>query len=133
MRAAREALAPRQTDESHLVIREVEKEGDVLQHSEEWTHQGAGLKVVQKETRVKTCTGEVVKPKEIRLQCKSCGGYDSVVTHCECGVAVCRRCRLPHPADSSPVCPTCYRLAIENFDVWAAHDRQLAKKDSKNE
>jgi hypothetical protein len=122
--AARQALAPKQTDEAHLIIRQFGRDGDVLQHSEEWTHGAAGLKAVTKEVRVVTCTGELVEPKQICVVCLLCGGHDSVVAHCRCGVAVCRRCVRPDPSDGSPLCPLCHQQAIESFNTWVAHDRQ---------
>jgi hypothetical protein len=129
--AARQALAPKQTDESHLIIRQFGQDGDVLQRSEELTHGAAGLKAVIKEVRVLTCTGELVEPKKICVICSDCGGHDSVVAHCRCGVALCRRCVHPEPSDGSPLCTSCHRRAAEMFNAWSAHDRQHSKEDSK--
>ncbi len=131
MQAARQALAPKQADESHLIIRQFGQDGRVLQRSEEWTHDGAGLKAVTEEVLVVTCTGELVEPKHIRVVCLICGGHDSVVSHCRCGVALCRRCFRPAPGDGSPLCPFCYQQAVATFNTWAAHDRLQSRQNSK--
>lgn len=129
--AARQALASKQSDESHLIIRQFGQDGGVLQHSEEWTHGAAGLKAVTKEVRVLTCTGELVEPQKICVVCSDCGGHDSVVAHCRCGVALCRRCVHPDPSDGAPLCRPCFQRAVDTFSTWAAHDRQSAKEDAK--
>lgn len=118
LNAARQTLAPKQSDESHLLILEVGPNGDVLQQSEEWAHEKGGLKAVTREVRVRTCTGELVKPKDLRVICAMCQGHDSVVTHCSCGVALCRRCLRHHPGDGSPQCPSCHYLAVQTFNTW---------------
>lgn len=130
IQAAHEALAPKQSDESHLVIRPFGQNGEVLQHSEEWVHGQRGLKVVTNEIRVMTNTGELVEPKEIRVLCLICGGHDSVVSHCRCGIALCRRCLHRNPSDSHPLCPSCYRQAIETFNTWHQDDKR-SNRDSR--
>ena len=129
MQAAQLALAPKQSDESHLTIRQFGPDGSVLQKSEEWTHGMGGLKAVTNEVRVLTSTGELVEPKEVRIVCLVCGGQDNVVTHCRCGVAICRRCLRRDPGDGTPLCPRCAVEALANFNTWQAHDQQQQAKE----
>ncbi len=133
MRAVQEALAPKQSDESHLVVLPFSEDGDILVHKEEWIHENAGLKVVTRDVRVLTCTGELVEAKAIRVVCLVCGGADSVVTHCRCGTACCRRCLRHDPVDGSPLCPACHHQALETFNAWAAHDRHQSGKEPRHE
>jgi hypothetical protein len=125
--AARQALAPKQRDESHLLLRQFGPDGSVLQHSEEWTTSLAGLKAETHEVRIITSTGELAEPKKICVLCLVCGGHDCVVNHCRCGVALCRRCLRYDPVDNSPRCPQCYQRAVESFNTWEAEDRQNSK------
>jgi len=122
--AAQAALAPKQSDESYFSIHPMGPDGVVLQHSEDWIHGQNGLKAFTNEVRVPTSTGELVKPKDLRLQCQTCHGYDSVATHCRCGAGICRRCIRPDPADGTSLCISCYLQALKAFDTWAAKDRQ---------
>jgi len=92
------------------------------------THGAAGLKAVTKEVRVVTCTGELVEPQKICVVCSDCGGHDSVVAHCRCGVALCRRCVHPDPKDGAPRCRACFQQAIETFNTWSAHDRSQPRR-----
>jgi hypothetical protein len=123
-RVLHQALAPRHADESHMLFRPIGEDGDVIQRSEEWHRDGAGMKSVEKECHVTTTTGDIVPPKDIRIQCFVCRGYDAVGSHCRCGIALCRRHTFRDPVDGSPLCPTCNAQALELFDTWAAHDRQ---------
>lgn len=129
--AATRIFATKQSDESRVAIGSFGPDGQAPQHREEIKHEGNEMKVMQTEFKVPTCTGELVKAKRICVICFNCQGLDSVVTHCACGVAICRRCIRRHPADGSTLCPTCHQLALENFDVWAARDQQTQRSDSR--
>lgn len=134
LRALRESTSPRHAEEHIFSIRTIDENGDVLQRSEQWLRDGAAMKVINREVLVKTSTGDLVPAKNILVQCGFCGGYDSVKNHCLCGLALCRLHVLRDPADGSVVlCPECYRIAVENFDTWAAHDRQQNNRRNSHE
>lgn len=128
-KAAAQIFATKQSDESRVAIGSFGPDGQAPQHREEIKHEGSEMKVMQTDFKVPTCTGELVAPKQICVACFNCHGLDSVVTHCVCGAALCRRCVRHHPADGSTLCPRCYQHAIENFNVWAARDQQTARTD----
>lgn len=131
-RALHQTVTPHHADESHILFRTIGEDGDVTEHSEEWRREGTGMKSVEKSCLVTTVTGDVVSPKEIRIQCQFCRGYDTVGVHCRCGIAICRRHTLPSPVDGTPLCPNCHSHALESFDTWAAHDRQQSTKQSES-
>lgn len=128
--AAARIFATKQSDESRVAIGSFGPDGQAPQHREEIEHEGNEMKVLQTDFKVPTCTGELVDPKQICVTCFNCQGLDSLVTHCVCGVALCRRCVRRHPADGSTLCPRCHQLAVENFNVWAARDQQTSKPNS---
>lgn len=127
-RAVNQACVPHQADESHILFCTIGEDGDVVAHSEQLERHGTGLKSVEKQCLVTTVSGVVVSPKDIRIQCLVCHGFDTVGSHCRCGIAICRRHTFRDPVDGSPLCPDCHLKAVESFDTWAAHDRRQTPK-----
>lgn len=126
-RALHQAMTPRHADETHILFRSIGEDGDVTHHSEEWHREGAAMKAITNECLVTTVTGDVVSAKDIKIQCCVCKGYDTVGSHCRCGIAICRLHTFPNPVDGNPNCPPCYARALAAFDTWAAKDRQTNK------
>jgi len=73
--AYEQIFAPRHAAEEQVQYRAVETDGVVLQQTEEWYREGNSMRSRRQETLVVTCSGQVVPPKAIKVQCGDCGGF----------------------------------------------------------
>ena len=125
--AFREIFTPCHGAQEHSIFQPISEDGVSITKNEEWFRDSEGMRVIAKKGFVVTCSGDVVPSEQIKARCSACGGFDSIVARCaQCNITLCRIHSYTFDSPSGPLvlCRNHYRRAIENFDVWAAHDLQ---------
>jgi hypothetical protein len=125
--AADEIFAPQHSFQEQLHFREVDAQDGVGKRRQDFYPAGTGFIELHTKTKVITTTGAVVNTEEIAVKCSHCHGYDSEAHACQCGRALCRRCKrdLKMPEGTvQTLCPEHYRLARDHYDTWASYDQR---------
>jgi hypothetical protein len=132
MYAYKQLFASSHADQEKVVFRPVDCSGEVIERSEEWYRDGDTLRSEINHTMVVTPSGAIANPKELKIQCSICLGYENETVHCQnCGRALCRIHRVvfeqPDGTGKMTLCPICYQRFWETLNVWETRDRQRIK------
>ena len=93
------------------------KDGKARISGEAHYREDEGLGSARVTVKIKTVTGAVVPVEEIKGQCQSCKGYETIIHRCcRCGVVLCPQC-VQQEADLN-FCAVHYADYLEHYNTW---------------